>query len=60
MSNSPPILDLNDEQRNSVPQVSTPVNVNPDLVDTLELFKNILDEKLVGINSRARQSQGEN
>ena len=57
MSNSPFILDWNDEQRNSVPQVSTPVNVNPDLVDTLELFKNILDVKLGDLKSELIQEQ---
>jgi hypothetical protein len=32
-------------------QVSTPVNVTPDLVDTLALFKNILDVKLGDLKS---------
>ena len=58
MSNSPPILvDLTDEQRNSVSQVSSPVNANPDLVDTLELFKNFLDVKLGDLKSQLIQEQ---
>jgi hypothetical protein len=57
MSNSPLILELNDEQRNNVPQISTPVNVNPDQVDTLELLKNILDVKLGDLKSELIQEQ---
>ena len=48
---------MNDEQRNSESQVSTLVNVNPDLVDTLELFKNTLDVKLGDLKSELIQEK---
>ena len=48
---------MNDEQRNSESQVSTLVNVNPDLVNTLELFKKTLDVKLGDLKSELIQEK---
>ena len=48
---------MNDEQRNSESQVSTLVNVNPDLVNTLELFKKTLDVKLGELKSELIQEK---